>query len=171
MRYCYSLPAATAGSLLPAPAISLVLNRSATPQAEADRRWPAILRKLTALRRRGRRSIRIVDASCGTGQLLIHAVRRARMLGVVAIEGRGIDRDPAKIVQARNAAKAAADPAIGLDFAIGEPIAALGDEAEFPADIVLYTAGKEDRAVRKAASAAGRTALGMTPIERHQAAA
>jgi hypothetical protein len=171
MRYSYSMPAGIAGSAFPAPAISVVLYRPTEQRADADRRWPAILRKLTSLRRRGRRSVRIVDANCGAGDLLVQAVRRARLLGFVAIEGRGVDSDATLIAQARAAARRAADPAIGLEFEVGDARQALDDEADFPADIVLYAARSGDDAVRRAAGAAGRTVLGLPAADRCKDAA
>src|SRR5262245_15876269 len=148
MHYSYSVPVSIAGPAFPSAAIGVLQHEIPGRRAEADRRWPALLRTLTSLRERGRRSIRIVDTSCGAGDLLSHAGRRARSLGFVAIEGRGIDRDPLLIARARVEARAAADPAIGLDFATGDPRAALDEEAAFPADIVLYAGG--DEALRSA---------------------
>jgi ribosomal protein L11 methylase PrmA len=123
--------------------------------AQADRRWPAIQRALFALRKAGRRSIRIVDAGCGAGDLLIQAARHARSIGFLAIEGRGIDRDPAAIVRARSTARLVSDPAIGLSFESGDARAALRDEDEVPADLVLYS----DRGLADAARCAGAVAI------------
>ncbi|KTE01715.1 hypothetical protein ATE68_11420 [Sphingopyxis sp. H038] len=139
MHYSYSAPA---GIVWMAPATSGwgALVQGAQDRAEKDRRWPAMLRKLKDLRKRGRRSIRIVDADCGAGELLIHAVRRAREMGFVAIEGRGIDADPRLIASARRAAAQQGDPAIGLVFEQGDPDEAMREEAEYPADLLLCPA-------------------------------
>ena len=160
MRHCYSVVAGVPQMVLPAPAIG----------AQADRRWSIVLRRLSALRRRGRRAVRIVDASCGAGDLLIQAARSARALGFVAIEGRGVDRDPAMIARARASAGLAVDPAIGLQFDVSEPQSALEEEADFPADIVLYAAQDGDAPLRQAAVAAGNTVLGTATRNRLTAA-
>jgi SAM-dependent methyltransferase len=125
--------------------------QGAQNRAEKDRRWPAMLRKLKGLRRRGRRSIRIVDADCGAGELLIHAARRAREMGFVAIEARGIDTDPRLIASALRAAAARqSDPAIGLVFEQGDQDEAMREEAEYPADLLLCSASDADRSKRAA---------------------
>ncbi len=113
---------------------------SAQNRAEKDRRWPAMLRKLKGLHKRGRRSIRIVDADCGAGELLLHAVRRAREMGFLAIEGRGIDADPSLVASARRAAARQTDPAIGLVFEQAEKDRVMREEAEYPADLLLCSA-------------------------------
>jgi SAM-dependent methyltransferase len=123
-----------------------------------------MLRKLKGLRKRGRRSIRIVDADCGAGELLIQAVRRARELGFVAIEGRGIDSDPRLIASARQAAACQADPAIGLVFEEGDIEHAMREEAEFPVDLLLCPSCNEnERELAKLAHAAGETILWDRP--------
>lgn len=132
---------------------SLFLRHSATPasmdRASAvvpgsrgalhDPRWPALDAALVALRLRRRCAVRIVDADCGAGALLLHAAGRARELGFTAIEVRGIDGSPTLIGQARTAARSLADPAIGVTFELADAHAALRDEADFPADIVLWS--------------------------------
>lgn len=129
--------------------------------AEADRRWPMIVRKLASLRNRGRRSLRVVDVNCGAGDLLLAVARQARALGFVAIEGRGVDPDAVKVIDAIAAAARLRDPAIGLVFELGDGRAALREEADFPADLVLYAAQERNQAaVRDMARSAGRTALG-----------
>ena len=110
--------------------------------AHKDARWTDICATLAALRERGRHSIRIVDADCGCGTLLIEAVRHARALGYTAIEGRGIDGSPAMIGRARAAAARLHEPAIGLTFEMTDMIEALSSEADFPADIVLWRGGR-----------------------------
>lgn len=107
--------------------------------AERDGRWPAIADALAELREAGRYSVRIVDADCGAGALLIHAVWHARSLGFTAIEGRGIDGAPALIGRANAAAARERDPAIGLTFEVADLTQALEEEAELPADILLWS--------------------------------
>jgi len=149
MQYSYSL---SAGIVWMAPAAGAwgASVQSAQDRAEKDRRWPAMLRKLKGLRKRGRRSIRIVDADCGAGELLIHAARRAREMGFVAIEGRGIDADPRLIASAIRAAARRSDPAIGLVFEQGDPGKAMREEAEYPADLLLCPASDADKRERAA---------------------
>ena len=149
MHYTYITPA---GIVWMAPATSGwgTLVQGAQNRAEKDRRWPAMLRKLKGLRKRGRRAIRIVDADCGAGELLIHAVRRAREMGFVAIEGRGIDADPHLIASARRAAARQGDPAIGLVFEQDDMDKVLREEAEYPADLLLCPASETDARELKA---------------------
>jgi hypothetical protein len=132
MTMPYAAPAR--GLPRPAPRHPMPGSRA----ARADARWPAIAAALTALRLRHRHAVRIVDADCACGALLIEAVRHARTLGFTAIEGRGIDGSPAMIGRARAAAARLADPAIGLTFELADMRAALTAEAEFPADLVLW---------------------------------
>ncbi len=155
MRYSAMTPAGILW-MSPAAAVQSVAVQGARTHAEKDRRWPAMLRKLKGLRKRGRHSIRIVDADCGAGELLIHAVRRARELGFVAIEGRGIDNDPRLVASARQAAARQTDPAIGLVFEEGDIDRAMRAEIEFPVDLLLCPSSKEnDRELAKLAHAAG----------------
>lgn len=155
--YSYSMPAVAVHWAMPATAAA---DGGRHARAEADRRWPMIVRKLAALRRRQRLSVRIVDANCGDGALLIEAARHARALGFVAIEARGVDSDAQRIARARRAAAAADDPAIGLEFEVGDPREVLREEAEFPADLLFYE-GQERRpdVLAAMARAAGRTVL------------
>lgn len=162
MRYSYVMPAAAIHWMAPTNAGAISHQPIARARAEQDRRWPMVLRKLGALRKRGRRSIRIVDANCGAGELLMLAVRRARELGFVAIEGRGIDRDAESIARARRSSTLSRDPAIGLVFEVGDARQALREEAEFPADLVLY-ADQENRGLAAVAKTAGRTVLRGRP--------
>lgn len=158
MHYAYTIPAGVVRSL-PASHATMIWSVRA-PAAREDRRWPVIARKLAALRARGRRSIRLVDANCGDGELLIAAAQHARALGFVAIEAHGVDRNVALIAHAQAAACFVDDPAIGLDFALGDAQAALRKEAAFPADIVLYAdQARGDDALSAAARAAGHLAL------------
>lgn len=149
MQYSYTAPASIVW-MAPAAGAWGASIQSAQDRAEKDRRWPAMLRKLKGLRKRGRRSIRIVDADCGAGDLLIHAVRRAREMGFLAIEGRGIDADPRLIASALRAAARQRDPAIGLVFEQGDPDKVMREEAEYPADLLLCPASDTDTRERAA---------------------
>lgn len=102
-----------------------------------DPRWPRITAALMALREAGRHAVRMVDADCGAGSLLLHAAHHARTLGFTAIEARGIDRSPALIGRARVTASRYADPAIGIIFERVDLILALREEEDLPADILL----------------------------------
>ncbi len=102
-----------------------------------DPRWPRIEAALLALRSSGRHAVRIVDADCGAGTLLLHALGHARQLGFTAVEGHGINRSSLLIGLARSAARRAADPALGVDFEVADIVAALRDEQDLPADIVI----------------------------------
>lgn len=106
--------------------------------AAHDTRWPQLAARLLWLRQAGRRSVRIVDVDCGAGGLLLHAAAHARALGFLAIEGRGVDTSPALVGRARVAAARWRDPAIGVTFDLGEMLAALREEQDFPADILLW---------------------------------
>lgn len=152
---------------LPFRAISQMPFTAGPGPRASDRRWPAVRRRIKALRERGRRSIRIVDAGCGAGELLIAAARYARTLGFVAIEGRGIDDDPRRIAHARQAATGQDDPAIGLVFERREVGSVLREECEFPVDLLLCpTPGARKRALADLAQAAA----GVTLWEPHDTA-
>ena len=116
----------------------------------SDPRWPAIATALAQLHEARRRSVRIVDADCGTGTLLLCAVRYARWLGFTAIEARGIDDAAVLVARARAAAAQLHDPAIGITFDTSDIAHALDEEADFPADIILWhgCAGCSDVAAR-----------------------
>lgn len=160
LAYAYAVPPVRPGALL-----STIVRHALCDAAEAvaarDLRWPAVLEQLKMLRAAGRRSVRIVDAACGDGALLLPILGRARALGFVAIEARGVDRDAAALARARRAAAAMADLAIEVQFERGSVEAALHAEAAFPADILLYAADRSEMA-RFAALArrAGDMALG-----------
>lgn len=125
-----------------------------------DPRWPQVAAALATLRADKRRSVRIVDADCGAGSLLLCAVRFARALGFTAIEARGVDRAPTLIGRARAAAAALHDPAIGITFEHGTP-GAVQDERDFPADIVLWHGDRHsnDQATEQALAQAGRALI------------
>ncbi|MFD1952188.1 SAM-dependent methyltransferase [Sphingomonas arantia] len=134
-----------------------------------DPRWPRVAAQLASLRGAGRHAVRIVDADCGAGSLLLHAARHARALGFTAIECRGIDGSPALIGRARAAAARCVDPAIGLSFDLTDMIAALEAEQDFPADLVLWHGSPADHQ-RPEALAAVRAA-GQVTIADHEPAA
>lgn len=119
--------------------------------AQADPRWPRIVAALQALRDAHRHAVRIVDADCACGALLIEVARHARAMGFTAIEGRGIDGAPAMIGRARAAAARLHDPAIGLSFDMIDVRAALEQEAEAPADLLLWHGGRRADAIGMAA--------------------
>lgn len=102
-----------------------------------DPRWPAVEAALGALRERNRCAVRIVDADCGAGGFLIAVAEQARAMGFTAIEGRGLGGSPAMIGRARAAARRHRHAAMGLVFERSDPIAALAEERDFPADILV----------------------------------
>jgi hypothetical protein len=129
----------------------------------ADRRWPQIAAALGELRGRGRHAVRIVDAQCACGTLLIVAARHAHAMGFTGIEARGIDHSPARIGRARAAANRLRDPAIGFRFDVADTVQALAEEADFPADIVLWhdqSSGGLQAGIREAVTAAGDLIIG-----------
>lgn len=131
-------------------------------RAAHDSRWPALAELLEELRDAGRRSIRIIDVDCGAGCLLIHAAHHARALGFTAVEGRGIDGVPQLVGRARAAAARLDDPGVGLSFEMADLLVALDQEAEFPADIVLWRgkpAGLEEARVVEALHRAARRVI------------
>ena len=143
--------------------------------AQSDPRWPRIASALADLRERHRHSVRIVDADCACGTLLIETAYHARALGFTAVEGRGIDGAPIMIDRARAAAALLHEPAIGLVFELADRELALAQEADFPADIVLwhcrYQEGDQPATTRLLA-AAGDVVIGDpgTTFVRRQAA-
>ena len=142
--------------------------------AHHDPRWPAICIALDRLREARRHAVRIVDTDCACGALLIAAVRQARACGFTAIEGRGIDGSPTMIGRARAAAHRLHDPAIGIIFEVADVIDALADEANAPADIILWhgtRAGDDRPGTRASLAAAGDTVIGdRGASDRHGAA-
>jgi hypothetical protein len=126
----------------------------------SDTRWPAVAAALAKLRAAKRCSVRIVDADCGTGALLLWVARYARSLGFTAIEARGIDGEPLLIDRARVSACDVPDLAIDLRFEANDLLRALGEEAEFPADIILWHGrGCCSEAEATAVACAGRTLI------------
>ncbi len=151
-----------------APRTASPRNRMPARPRCRDSRWPQVAAALAALRADKRRSVRIVDADCGAGTLLLCAVRFARALGFTAIEARGVAAAPALIGRARAAAAALHDPAIGITFEQGMP-GAVQDEIDFPADIVLWHGGEPSegqaarRATEQALASAGRAVIADRP--------
>lgn len=127
----------------------------------SDARWPEVAAALAELRAARRCSVRIVDADCGTGALLLCAVCHARALGFTAIEALGLDDAPTLVERARAAAAIVHDPAIGITFETTDLVDALGEESDFPADIVMWHDCQGcDVAVAQAVAAAGHTLIG-----------
>ena len=148
---------------LRSPATLLEIDHPGSRRAAHDPRWPAIAARLALVREKRRCAVRIVDADCGAGTLLVHAVLHARSLGFTAIEGRGIDGSPALIGRARAAAGRLRDPAIGVTFEVADMVGGLGDEHELPADIVLWhgaPGGCEKRSISEALARAGEVVIG-----------
>lgn len=116
-------------------------SHPAAKSTHHDPRWPQVAAALSALRAAGRHAVRIVDAECGAGTLLLSAAHHARMLGFTAIEVRGIDRSASAIGRARAAANRAPDAAIGASFEVADIVTALQAEHDLPADIVLCHGG------------------------------
>jgi len=131
--------------------------------ARYDPRWPRITAALAAMRERHRHAVRIVDADCACGTLLIAAARYARALGFTAIEGHGIDDAAPLIGRARAAATRLHDPAIGLSFERADLARALAREADFPADILLcrdrHAADDNEASTARLLAAAGRVVI------------
>lgn len=162
---------AVAGRIGPRPARRAPAVARRTPVRCRDPRWPAVAAALAALRETRRCSVRIVDADCGSGSVLLCAARYARALGFTSIEAYGIDTAPAQVARACAAAAVVHDPAIGISFAAGDVAGALKAEAEFPADIVLWHGCRAgDAPVARAVAAAGRTLI-ADPLDRRGAAA
>ncbi|WCP73921.1 SAM-dependent methyltransferase [Sphingomonas hankookensis] len=128
----------TALRIAPAPRQRRTHPAPVRRSVRADPRWPQIVAALQELRDAHRHAVRIVDADCACGTLLIEVARHARVMGFTAIEGRGIDGSPALIGRARAAAARLHDPAIGLAFDMIDLRTALLQEAEAPADLLLW---------------------------------
>lgn len=128
----------TAARPAPAPHAMRAHPAPIRRSVRVDPRWPHIAAALQALRDAHRHAVRIVDADCACGTLLIEVARHARALGFTAIEARGIDGSPALIGRARAAAQRLHDPAIGLSFDMVDMRTVLTQEAEAPADLLLW---------------------------------
>lgn len=124
-----------------------------------DERWSDVKDALARLRAAGRYSVRIVDADCGNGDLLLEALLHARALGFTAIEGRGIDGAPSKISAASRKARNVVDRAIGVTFEVADVTAALAEEAEMPADLILWSDQPGALQINRALAAAGNTVI------------
>jgi SAM-dependent methyltransferase len=139
-----------------APAPTTIIGRRSgspwrVPMAEIAGDRAALHRideALIALRRAGRRAVRIVDPRCGDGTWLFRAARHAAWLGFVAIEARGVDADPDHIALARGLAATARDPRVGFDFEVGGTSRMLDEEDEAGADIALCHGRSADADVR-----------------------
>ena len=156
-------PAPSVDNYVSPPLRSSVSLLRGSRAALHDPRWPAVAAALEGLKFKGRFAVRIVDADCGAGSMLLQTVHHARMLGFNAIEGRGIDGSPALIGRARAAATRLSDPAIGIEFALADMVTALHDEFDFPADILLcHDARNQDRqlGIAEALSRAGEIVVG-----------
>jgi SAM-dependent methyltransferase len=103
----------------------------------ADAVTSRIDRTLLDMRAGGRRALRILDVGCADGGALIEAVLHAVMLGFVAIEARGFDSTPDLVDRARATAVGIRDPRLGLTFDVADVLAALAEEDDHGADIVL----------------------------------
>jgi hypothetical protein len=160
MHYSYTIPGRALRPAITVQALAMPVAATAGERIRADRRWPRLMRALTSLRERGRRSIRIVDAQCGSGELLIEAAACARGLGFVAIEAHGTDRDAATVARARATGRGRTDPAIGITFAVDSLDHTLREEAAFPADIILCDT--LDPALHSAALSAGKLVLNQS---------
>ena len=125
-----------------------IASKTAMPgskTATQDPRWPIIAAALATLREDGRHAVRIVDADCGAGSLLLQAVHHAQTLGFTAIEGRGIDGSPALIGRACAAANRCTNLAIGTTFEVADMVTALLEEHDLPADLVICHGMAKDR--------------------------
>jgi hypothetical protein len=138
---------------------------TANPATPTDDRWPAIAAAIAHLRERGRRSIRIVDCDCGAGETLLCAARYARSLGFTAVEARGVDGAAVLVARACSRASRVRDSAIGVTFERRDPVSALRDEADFPADIVLWRSASAKRQdIMDAVAEAADIAIGDTGV-------
>jgi SAM-dependent methyltransferase len=109
--------------------------------------------------------VRIVDADCGAGSLLLHSARHARAPGFTAVECRGIDGSPALIGRARAAAAACPDAAIGIVFEMADMVLALEADRDVPADLVIWHGDRPDD--RRPAALAAVRAAGEVLIADH----
>lgn len=136
------------------------------PQVVHDPRWHSLKARLETMRSNGRRAVRIVDVNCGNGALLVRAASFARSLGFLAIEAVGVDGRTTYIEDARRRARTVVDLAIGLTFEVGHPLPRLEEEAQFPADIILFEApARLPPSLRDAVKRAGDLALRIGPSQ------
>lgn len=98
-----------------------------------------IARALAEFRNHGHRSVRMLDLDCADGGRLLRAAAKARELGFVSIEGRGVSLWTAGIRHARWQAEIDAHPSTDLHFEIAEPIAALASEHDGAADLIFLS--------------------------------
>ncbi|WP_404712740.1 hypothetical protein [Sphingomonas sp. MMS24-J13] len=120
-------------SLAPLP--GLVAPRVLSPD---ERRIAHLIdAALLEMQAAGRHAVRIVDIGCRSGATLIRALVRARGLGFVAIEGRGVDLSGDDVMIARWATRTWRDPAIGVAFEAGDILDALAQEEDASVDILL----------------------------------
>lgn len=98
-----------------------------------------IAKALAEFRNHGHRSVRMLDLDCADGGRLLRAAGKARELGFVSIEGRGVSLWTAGIRHARWQAELAAHPSTDLHFEIAEPIAALASEHDGAADLIFLS--------------------------------
>lgn len=117
-----------------------LLRRAAEPGGSRHGPCDArIARALAEFRNHGHRAVRMLDLDCADGGRLLQAAEKARELGFVAIEGRGVSLWTAGIRHARWQAELAAHPSTSLTFEIAEPIAALASEHDGAADLILLS--------------------------------
>lgn len=120
--------------------ITGLLRRSTEPGGSRHGPCDArIARALLAFRNQGHRAVRLLDLDCADGGRLLRAAEKARELGFVAIEGRGVSLWTAGIRHARWQAGLAAHPSTSLVFQIAEPVAALASEHDGAADFILLS--------------------------------
>ncbi|WP_420138137.1 SAM-dependent methyltransferase [Sphingomonas sp.] len=131
-----TLPPSVGGSVMPSVSTS---RSSGNPQRgfSTDAVMSRIDHALLDMRANGRRAVRILDVGCADGGGLIETVLHAVMLGFVAIEGRGFDSAPGLVDRARATAIGIHDPRLELTFDVADILAALAEEEDHGADIVL----------------------------------
>ncbi|MDG2533821.1 hypothetical protein P6144_09200 [Sphingomonas sp. HITSZ_GF] len=120
----------------------LLRRAGLSTEPEGPRHGPCdarIAKALAELRNHGHRSVRILDLDCADGGRLLRTTAKARELGFVAIEGRGVSLWTAGIRHARWQAERDAHPSTSLTFDIAEPIAALAAEHDGAADLILLS--------------------------------
>lgn len=137
---------------------SLALVADSTPRGlSQDERHVAHLidAALLEMQAASRHAVRIVDIGCRSGATLIRALVRARALGFVSIEGRGVDLSGDDLIVARWATRSWRDPAIGLAFDAADIMSALAQEEDASVDLLLCARDALERlpiAARRAAA-------------------